>query len=126
MKYSILYLDDDEQMFRLFGRMFGQEYDVRTAGRAEDAFRLLQERHADIHISDQRMPEMECTEFLRRVSELHPKSFRMLLTGHATVAGTLAELTSGVVEQFIPKPWKPDTMREALGRAKLAVSDRDG
>ena len=44
MKYSILYLDDNEQMLRLFGRMFGEEYDVRTAGRAKDAFGLLQER----------------------------------------------------------------------------------
>src|SRR5215211_5794202 len=109
MKYSILYLDDNEQMLRLLGRMFGQEYDVRTAGRAEDAFRLLEERPADIVISDQRMPEMEGTEFLRRVSELHPMSFRMLLTGHATVAGTLSELSSGVVQQFIPKPWEAAT-----------------
>jgi DNA-binding NtrC family response regulator len=124
MKYSILYLDDNEQMLRLFGRMFGQEYDVRTAGRAEDAFRLLEERHADIVISDQRMPEMEGTEFLRRVSELHPKSFRMLLTGHATVAGTLSELSSGVVQQFIPKPWEAATMREALTRAQPAVRGR--
>ena len=44
--------------------------------------------------------------------ELHPRSFRMLLTGHAA-AGTLSELSGGVVRQFIPKPWEAATMREA-------------
>ena len=44
--------------------------------------------------------------------ELHPQSFRMLLTGHAA-AGTLSELSGGVVRQFIPKPWEAPTRREA-------------
>jgi hypothetical protein len=32
MKYTILYLDDNEQMLRLFGRMFSQEYDPADGG----------------------------------------------------------------------------------------------
>jgi FixJ family two-component response regulator len=70
------------------------------------------------------MPKMEGTQFLRRVSERHPLSFRMLVTGHATVAGTLSELSSGIVQQYIPKPWEEATMREALARAQLAVRGR--
>ena len=64
------------------------------------------------------MPEMEGTQFLRRVSELYPQNFRILVTGHATVAGTLSELSSGVVQQFIPKPWKAVNMRKALTSAQ--------
>jgi hypothetical protein len=50
----------------------------------------------------------------------------MIVTGHAAVADAFKELTDGGVRQFIPKLWKPERMREALGLAKLAVSDRDG
>ena len=122
---SILYVDDDGQMLRPLVEMFGGEFDVRTTDDTDEALRLLDERPADIRISDQRMPKMEGTQFLRRVSERHPLSFRMLVTGHATVAGTLSELSSGVVQQFIPKPWDQAAMREALTRAQMAVRGRD-
>ena len=126
MKYSILYLDDSEQVLRLFVRMFGGEYDVRTASKAADAFRMLDERGADIIISDQHMPETRGTEFLRRVSELHPSNFRMLLTGHAAAGGTLNELGNGVVEQLVTKPRTAATMGEALERAKAAARTHPG
>jgi FixJ family two-component response regulator len=66
------------------------------------------------------------TRFLRRVSERHPLSFRMLVTGHAAVAGTLSELSGGIVRQFIPEPWDESTMREALTRAQMSVRGHDG
>lgn len=50
----------------------------------------------------------------------------MLVTGHASVAGTLSELSGGIVQQFIPKPWEEATMREALARAQPAVRGRAG
>lgn len=121
---TILHGDDDPQMLRLLEGMFGDEFDVRTTDDTDEAFSMLAERPAEIVISDQRMPKMEGTEFLRRVSELHPGSFRMPVTGHATVAGTLPEITSGTVQQFIPKPWDADIMHEALARAQAAVRAR--
>lgn len=66
------------------------------------------------------------TEFLRRVSERHPLCSRMPVTGHAAVAGTLSELSGGIVQQFIPEPWEEATMREALARAQPAVRGRAG
>lgn len=126
MKYTILYLDDSEQMLRLFERMFGGEFDVRTASKAADAFRMLDERGADIVMSDQRMPETQGTEFLRRVSELHPSSFRVLLTGHAAAGDTPNELGNGIVEQFVTKPWTAATMGEALKRAMITRAGRGG
>lgn len=122
---SILYVDDDDQMLRLLAEMFGGEFEVRTTNDTDEAFRMLDERPADIRISDQRMPKMEGTQFLRRVSERHPLSFKMLVTGHATIAGTLSELSSGIVQQFIPKPWEEAIMRAALTHVQLAVRGRD-
>lgn len=124
MRATILYLDDSDSLLRLFEQTFGVEYDVRTAAKPADAFSMLGEREPDVVISDQRMPEMQGTEFLRRVAELHPSCYRVLLTGHATVGGTLREISSGVVEQFLTKPWTADSMREALQRAVNASHAR--
>ena len=96
------------------------------AAKAADAFVLLAEREPDIVISDQRMPGMLGTEFLRRVAELHPSCYRILLTGHAAVGSTLTEIASRVVEQFLTKPWTAATMDEALKRALITRADRGG
>lgn len=66
------------------------------------------------------------TEFPRRVSGRHPLSSRTLATGHAAVAGTLSELSGGIVQRFIPEPWEEATTREALARAQPAVRGRAG
>ncbi|MFL6284456.1 MAG: response regulator [Pyrinomonadaceae bacterium] len=124
MKTTILYLDDSDTLLRLFEQTFGGEYDIRTASKPADAFRMLDESEPDIVISDQRMPEIRGTEFLGHVAERHPSCYRVLLTGHATVGGTLREISSGVVEQFLAKPWTADTMRPALERAAISAAAR--
>ena len=65
---------------------------------------------------------MQGIEFLRRMAELHPSCFRILLTGHATVGSTLTELTSRLVEQLLTKPWTAATMDEALRHALVTRS----
>lgn len=50
----------------------------------------------------------------------------MPVTGHAAVAGTLSELSGGIVQQFIPEPREEATTREALARARPAVRGRAG
>jgi DNA-binding NtrC family response regulator len=87
---------------------------------------MLNACSADIIISDQRMPEMMGTEFLRRAYESCPKSLRILLTGEARFADVLTEIREGIVEFFIQKPWNPLELREILERASLAYEMRQG
>lgn len=85
---------------------------------------MLNACSADIIISDQRMPEMMGTEFLRRTIKSCPKSLRILLTGEAKFADVLTEIKEGIVEFFIQKPWDPIELREILERATLAYEMR--
>ena len=121
-KRSILYLDDEVNCLMVFHHFFSGEYDVRTAANLDDARRALAERPADIVISDQAMPEISGTDFLREVSRAYPRSLRVLLTGSICVGNALREISSGVVNLFMAKPWTEAEMRRALERAGAAAA----
>ena len=125
-KRSIFYLDDSEEMLTLFRAVCGHEYDVRTTSSLAEGLRMLNSCAADIIISDQKMPDMVGTEFLRLAQDLCPESLRILLTGEARFMDVLAEISDGVVECFICKPWHPVEMRVMLERASVTFELRRG
>lgn len=124
MKRSIFYLDDEAGCLDVFQDTFGDEYDVRTAATPSEARRMLAERPAEIVISDQLMPEISGTEFLREVAATYPSSYRVMLTGGITVGEALPEIGSGVIHLFVTKPWKERNMRGVLERASLHLDLR--
>jgi DNA-binding NtrC family response regulator len=120
----ILYLDDDATQLEVFREMFAGRYDVRTAATPAEARAVLAGCAPDIVISDQRMPEIEGTEFLREAARRCPESFRVLLTGAITVGSVLPEVASGVINLFLPKPWTSEEMGAALERAAASLELR--
>ena len=124
MKRSILYFDDEVACIDVFQEMFGDDFDIRTASNLSDARRAMLERAADIVISDRRMPEIDGTEFLREVSELYPASYRVMLTGSATLGDLIREISDGVVNLFVAKPWTEQSMRGLLERASSSFELR--
>lgn len=123
-KRSVLYLDDEVECLNIFQEMFCDEYDIRVASNAAEAWRTLEEVPADIVISDQRMPGIEGTEFLRRVAERYPLSYRVMLTGSVVIGDVAREISEGVVNLFIAKPWTEQSMRQMLERASASFELR--
>jgi DNA-binding NtrC family response regulator len=119
MKRTILYLDDDAACLNLLRDTFGEDYEVRTALTHAEACRLLSLSQADIIISDQIMPDIKGAEFLREMAEQYPESFRVLLTGGDTVGNSLREISSGVINYFITKPWTEQEMQRMLELAAI-------
>jgi DNA-binding NtrC family response regulator len=117
MKQSIFYLDDEPLLLNLFVDMFGNEFEVRTSTSSVEARRMLKDCPADIIISDQNMPEIEGTMFLREAAEACPQSYRILLTGAVSFIEVVSEISTGIVQMFVPKPWTEQRMREVLERA---------
>jgi len=115
-KTSVLYFDDEAMLLRLFREMFGDDYDVRTAATLSEARQELS-RLPDVIISDLLMPEISGTDFLRLAAQLCPDCGRVLLTGQGHVGDVLREISTGVVQVFITKPWTEAEMRAALERA---------
>ena len=119
MKQAIFYIDDEVGCMKLFQERFGGEYDVRTAATLTEARRMLEERPADIVISDQGMPEIKGTDFLSEVARNHPPSYRVLLTGSIHFGEVIPEIGDGTVHFFLPKPWTEDYMRHMFERASV-------
>ena len=125
MNRSIFYLDDDASQLDIFSEMFGAEFDVRTSASPAEALRLLSDSAADVIISDQSMPDMDGTDFLREAALAYPRSVRILLSGYVSLGDVLGEVGSGIVNVFVPKPWDESYMRQVLERA-LAALDSPG
>lgn len=124
MKSSILYLDDEPFCLHLFEEYFGEDYDLRTAKTPTEAREMLSERPADIIISDQKMPEMDGTEFLRETATTYPDSYRVMLTGNPYVGSVIKEISSGVVNVFVTKPWSGSNMQQLLERVCITLNTR--
>lgn len=124
MKRTILYLDDDAACLNLLRDTLGKGYEVRTASTHAEACRLLSLSRADIVISDQIMPDIKGAEFLREVADQYPICFRVLLTGGDTVGNLLREISSGVINFFITKPWTEQDMRRMLELAAMTCDSR--
>lgn len=124
MKWSVFYFDDDATLLDIFQEMFQDEYDIRTTTKLAAARRMLAECAADIIISDQSMPEISGLEFLREAGEKCPRSFRIMLTGYAVVGDVFGEVTTGLINIFIAKPWEETQMRQALERGIAAMDSR--
>ena len=117
MDYKIMIVDDEPANLRLLERLFRQDYKVITAGSGEEALELLAQHDTALLITDQRMPNMSGLELLKQTAELRPHMVRMILTGYTDV-GTLVEaLNSGLVYQYLTKPWSNEELRLTVTRA---------
>ena len=117
MDYKIMIVDDEPANLRLLERLFRQDYKVITAGSGEEALGLLEQHDTALLITDQRMPNMSGLELLKQTAALRPHMVRMILTGYTDV-GTLVEaLNSGLVYQYLTKPWSNEELRLTVTRA---------
>ncbi len=120
----ILFVDDEENILKALTRLFiDEDYEVYTAISSREGLDLINNglRPAVI-ISDQRMPEMNGAEFLRRVRELLPDSIRLVLTGYADIKSAVEAINQGGIYRYILKPWDDEELRNAISEAVQLVA----
>jgi len=126
---TLLCVDDEQNILSALRRLFRQDgYRILTAGSGEEGLSLLEREPVDLVISDMRMPEMDGARFLERVSSRWPETLRILLTGHADIASTIAAINRGQIFRYIAKPWDDQDVRlivrHALERQQLERDKR--
>jgi len=121
----ILCVDDEPSILSALKRLFRSHgYAILTAESGQAGLDLLAQEPIDLVISDMRMPQMDGAQFLERVFQHWPATKRILLTGYADAASTIAAVNQGKIWSYIAKPWNDGellmTVQQALAHSRLA------
>ncbi len=117
-KLKLMVVDDELDNLDLLYRTFRRDFQVYKANHARAALEILdKEGEMAVIISDQRMPEMNGTEFLSRTVDRFPDTIRILLTGFTDVEDLVDAINSGQVFKYITKPWNPDRLKAIVEQA---------
>ncbi|MEO0868117.1 MAG: response regulator [Cyanobacteria bacterium J06642_11] len=117
-KPRLLVVDDEPDNLDLLYRTFRREYQVLRAESGRKALNILEDNgEVAVIISDQRMPEMNGTEFLSKTVPDFPDTVRIILTGFTDVEDLVQAINNGQVYRYITKPWEPETLKDLVNEA---------
>lgn len=110
MAYSILIVDDENEILSALNRLFYDREDitVHLAKSGKEGLKILENHPVDIVISDQIMPGMSGAEFLNEVNRLYPETIRMLLTGYSNMEAAIDAINKGGISRYLSKPWNDE------------------
>lgn len=108
MRQPSILIVDDEPEIRSFlsecARRARPRGSVLTASNAQEARGILRSATVDIVVSDHRMPGEDGTSFLSHVARAHPRTIRVLFTGHADLRIALDAINNAAVDAIVQKP----------------------
>ncbi|MGD1851305.1 MAG: response regulator [Cyanophyceae cyanobacterium] len=121
----MLVVDDEPDNLDLLYRTFRRQFNVFKAESGIDALEVLGDQgEVAVIISDQRMPEMKGTEFLRRTVPEYPDTVRIILTGFTDVEDLVDAINAGQVYKYITKPWDPEKLKEVVEHAASSYEEQ--
>src|SRR5690606_32762480 len=115
-KPVLLTVDDEPQVLNAINRdlrqHYGDQYRILKAGSGTEALQTVQQlkqRNTPIalFLVDQRMPNMNGTEFLAEARRLYPQACKVLLTAYADTEAAIASINSIGLDYYLMKPWDP-------------------
>jgi len=117
MKQRVLIVDDEERMAEVVAmalRRGGFDCEIRDGGEA--ALQALEERPADVVVSDWKMPGMDGIELLRLLRERWSDLPVILLTAYGDVPKAVQAMRAGAFD-YVTKPFDNDELRAIVTRA---------
>ncbi len=119
----ILVVDDDPLVGKALSRLLRREgFEVAIASDAAQALVMLDGFTPDLVLSDHRMPGMTGAELLALVRRRHPGVLRLLISGDAERAPSVA---GDPDLEFVAKPWDGPALVARL-RGMLSPYDAFG
>jgi len=120
-KSSVLIVDDEPYILPTLAVLLGGDFEVLTAGAADDAQELLEKRPVDIVLSDQRMPKRTGIQLLEWVRQHRPQTVRLLMTGYAELDGAVDAINLGHVYHYLLKPCRSEELLHVLRNASEKI-----
>jgi len=116
-KGTVLCVDDEPNILRSLHWMLHKDFDVMTAPDGHAGLEMLRKHDFDVIVSDQRMPGMIGSEFLREACKVAPRAMRILLTGYSDMQAILRSINEGEVFRFVNKPWSNEELSSTVAEA---------
>lgn len=123
---AVLLVDDEPLARKWFARVYGNEFEVWTAGGVAEAMALLASRGREVAVllTDYRMPQHNGLSLLTRVAQRHAHISRLLMSAYTDKAVALAAINEGHVLGILEKPLDEALTRQVLREARAACLQR--
>lgn len=112
---SLIMVDDDEMITRLFARIFSGIYAVEVFSSAEEFFSKAELKGCDIVFTDVNMPGLSGLELTRKLKTAAPYCDVIIITGDPTLDNAIAALKAGAYD-FLIKPFPADQLLAVTSR----------
>jgi thioredoxin reductase (NADPH) len=115
-KPIILTVDDEIEVSNAIERdlraQYGKSYKIIKTNSGSEALETVAQlkRRDDqiaLFLTDQRMPEMEGTEFLEEAIKIYPYARKVLLTAYADTNAAIDAINKLGLDHYLMKPWDP-------------------
>ena len=111
MEKTLLVVDDEENIIRSLRRLFRQEpFTVLTANSGSEGLEILEKQSVSVILSDQRMPGMIGSDFLKIVKDRYPHTIRIVMSGYTELESITSAINDGAVFKFLLKPWEDEKL----------------
>src|SRR5581483_3267486 len=115
MKATILVVEDEEKLRRVMElQLKTAGYEVEQAGTAEQALQLA--GHADLIITDLRLPGMSGLDLLNKLREQDSHTPIVVMTAFGSIETAVEAMKGGAVD-FLPKPFSLDHLMAVVDKA---------
>jgi len=114
---NILYIDDEESNLRIFKINFKRHYNVFITPHIKEAREILEKNNIHVVITDQKMPEMTGTDFLKSILPVYPDAIRIVLTGFSDIQDLVQAVNECAIHQYMTKPYDNGEMKLTLDKA---------
>ena len=114
----ILIVEDEDDLRTLLGDVLDRAgYAIATASDGIEALAVLKQQEFDAAILDIQMPNMDGIELLKHITEHHPATRSIVLTGYADLRHASEAKKFGAAD-FIGKPY---TFEEIVGSLERSL-----
>lgn len=112
---------DDERIVRvtIADDLKDAGYNVREFSSATSALQHLRDTYpeVDIIITDLKMPGMDGLEFLKKIKQINPEIYVLLMTAHASIQTAVEAMKLGAYD-YLAKPFNVDELLLVINRIK--------
>jgi DNA-binding NtrC family response regulator len=118
MTYTIIIIDDETDLLDLLKLILTEktDYNILTTTDPKQALDWCREYHADVLISDLRMPQMEGIELLKILQTQDKTIPFIIMTAYGTIESAVEAMRQGAFD-YITKPFRKEQILMTINKA---------